>query len=96
MADDDGSYYDVYLSSGFEIDFDKSGNWLTIENSSKNALPDSLFGTEIPTAIKTDANTQYPDIAIIDAEKKNYEFKIKLATGIDLMYDASGKFMRRD
>ena len=96
VADDDGSLYDVYLSTGFELDFDTYGSWTSIESKNKTAIPNSLFGTEIPMMLKTHANTEYPNVAIVDVEKESYGFKIELATGIDLKYKENGDFIGLD
>src|SRR3546814_8669437 len=60
--DDLKTAYDVHLSDGFNLDFDKKGNIISVEGTSK--LPDSV----VPEKIRAYVQANYPDYFIRDWE----------------------------
>ena len=88
--DDLKTTYDVYLSEGFNLDFDKKGKILGVEGSSK--LPDSV----VPEKILTYVNTNYPDFFIRDWELDDHGQEVKLSNGMELKFDKNGNFLRID
>lgn len=88
--DDLKTSYDVYLSEGYKLDFDKNGKILGAEGS--NRLPDSV----VPATLLTYVNTHYPDQFIRDWELDDRGQEIKLSNGMELQFDKDGKFLRID
>lgn len=88
--DDLKTSYDVYLSEGYNLDFDKHGNILGIE--SPNRLPDSV----VPPKLLAYVRTHYPDHFIRDWEKDDRGQEIKLSNGMELQFDKEGNFQRID
>ena len=88
--DDLKTTYEVYLSEGFNLDFDKKGKILGVEGSSK--LPDSV----VPEKILTYVNTNYPDHFIRDWELDDRGQEVKLSNGMELKFDKNGNFLRID
>lgn len=88
--DDLKTTYDVYLSEGFNLDFDKQGKILGVEGSSK--LPDSV----VPEKILAYVSTNYPDQFIRDWELDDRGQEVKLSNGMELKFDKNGNFLRID
>jgi len=88
--DDLKTTFDVYLSGGYNLDFDKKGKILGIEGTSE--LPDSV----VPEKILTYVRTNYPDYFILDWELDDRGQDVKLSNGMELQFDKSGNFLRID
>lgn len=87
--DTDGTLYVVFLT-GYEIKFDTNGKWTKIEGKNKNALPASLFGPEIPIAIKTYVATNHTGQSIVEIERKSYGFEVELSNDVELKFNTDG------
>ncbi|MEC3878097.1 PepSY-like domain-containing protein [Parapedobacter sp. 10938] len=88
--DDLKTSYDVYLSDGFNLDFDKKGNIISVEGASK--LPDSV----VPEKILAYVQANYPDYFIRDWELDDRGQEVTLSNGMDLKFDKDGNFLRID
>ena len=88
--DDLKTSFDVYLSEGFNLDFDKKGKILGVEGSGK--LPDSVVPEQILAYVKTN----YPDLFILDWELDDRGQDVKLSNGMELKFDKNGNFLRID
>lgn len=89
--DDDGSIYDVYLSNGFEIDFDANGNWKDIDGNHQ-AIPTAI----IPAPIAEYVTTNYALAIITTIEIEKHGYDIELSSDIDLVFNPNGEFVRVD
>lgn len=89
--DDDGSIYDVYLSNGFEIDFDANGNWKDIDGKHL-AIPTAI----IPAPIAEYVTTNYASAIITTIEIEKHGYDIELSNDTDLVFNANGEFVRVD
>ncbi|MBS7255657.1 PepSY-like domain-containing protein [Flavobacterium branchiicola] len=90
-ADRDGSIYDVYLTNGFEIDFDANGNWVDIDGNHQ-PVPVEL----IPEKINTYVTTNYVNQFITSIDKESTHTEIELSSNIELIFDTQGNFVRID
>ncbi|MFB2118418.1 PepSY-like domain-containing protein [Parapedobacter sp. 2B3] len=88
--DDLKTTYDVYLSDGFNLDFDKKGKILGVEGTSK--LPDSV----VPEKILAYVQANFPDHFIRDWELDDRGQEVTLSDGMDLKFDGAGNFLRID
>lgn len=89
-----GTEYDVRLDNGFKLEFNKSGNWREVEG----------YGIEIPASFIAELPTGIPDyitanhatqtLTKIELNKASYE--VELTGGLELIFDASGTFVRYD
>ena len=91
VADDDGSIYDVYLSNGFEIDFDTNGNWTDVDGNTQ-AVPVAI----IPASITSYVTANYAGQTINTIEIETTGYDIELSSGLDLVFNAQGEFIRVD
>lgn len=86
------SEYEVILTDGTEITFDRDGNWDNIEVGKKGSIPLAFIPQEIASYVKKNQPGQ--KIVGIDKERSGYE--VELANGIDMKFDKQGKFVRYD
>ncbi len=93
VPESDGTYYTAYAVGGYEIDFNKSGQWIDIDGGNKE-LPASLFDTEIPAAIKTYVEANHQNQLIVEVKKITEGFEVELSNDKDLIFNSEGEFIR--
>ena len=86
-----GQEYDIYLSDGTQIDFDRNNQWDNVECRA-SAVPAAL----VPQAIANYVKSKFPSIAIVKIDKDMQGYDIELSNGLDLEFDQAGNFMRMD
>lgn len=86
------SEYDVVLTDGSEISFDKDGNWKDIEVKRGSSVPSRFIPASIATYVKQ--NQKKASIVGIEKNKKGYE--VELSNGVDMIFSSDGKFVRYD
>ncbi len=79
--------YDVVLSCGVKLEFDKSGNWTEID-CSPNEVPNAL----VPDKILEYVVSKYPDNHIVKIEHKWSNYQIELNNDLELVFDKNGNF----
>lgn len=82
--------YEVKLSNGIYIDFDKNGNWNYIssdEDIRENILPKSISNS-VKNIIK-----KYKDVHIYEINKTISFYRIKLSNSIDLCVNYRGDLL---
>ncbi len=84
--------YDVVMTDGSEISFDKHGNWKEVEVGQSTSVPTAL----IPNPIKTFVNENQKKAKVTGIEKKNYGYDVELSNGQDVKFTEKGKFIRYD
>ncbi|WP_292008786.1 PepSY-like domain-containing protein [Chryseobacterium sp.] len=87
--------YEVYLSTGYKIEFNAAGEWKEIESKTSSALPSSV----VPSAISTYVSTNYTGYSITSIEKENYGYAVEITKGnndIDLKFSSTGNFLGID
>ena len=84
--------YDVILTDGSEISFDKHGNWKEVETRRTASVPQALIPGPITKFVK--ANQKSANVTGI--EKKNYGYEVELSNGKDVKFTEKGKFIRYD
>lgn len=84
--------YEVILTDGTEITFDKQGNWENIETSRERSVPDKMVPAEIRKYVKK----SHSGTRIVGIEKERKGYDIELSNGIDMKFDKNGTFLRYD
>lgn len=84
--------YEVILTDGTEIDFDRNGNWKDMEVGAGKSVPEGF----IPTAISNYVNKNNKGVRIVGIEKKRSGYEVQLSNGLDLRFDKKGNFVRFD
>ena len=86
------SEYEVILTDGTEISFDRNGNWENVETNNSKSVPSSM----VPKAISDYVSKNQPKTRIVGIEKERNGYDIELSNGVDMKFDAQGNFKRYD
>lgn len=86
------SEYEVVLTDGTEITFDRNGEWRDIEVAKGKKVPDFFVPKTILNYIKENNKNK----KVVGIEKKRNKYEIELENGIELEFDRSGRFLRYD
>ncbi len=84
--------YEVILTDGSEVKFDRHGNWKEIETSLTKSVPSSL----VPQAIQSYVTSNYKKTRIVGIEKERHGYEVTLSNGIEMKFDPNGKFIKFD
>lgn len=87
---DKNEMYEVKLSNGTKLDFNKEGEITEIDG--KMAIPAEV----IPAQIRTYIDSNYKSTEIIGWEMDDDEQEVKLADGTELEFDDQGNFLKED
>lgn len=88
-AELDDDIYEVYLSSGIELYFDINGVFLGMDDDDD----DYIDPANLPAAIITYINQNYPNATIEEAEFEDNIYEIELDNDWTLYFDANGVFL---
>lgn len=83
--------YDIILTDGTEVEFDKAGEWKDVTCTDK-PVPQAIVITPIGNYVKDNFLNMY----IEGIEKSNRKYEVKLNTGLELEFDLQGRFKRID
>lgn len=86
------SEYDVILTNGTEITFDRNGNWENIEVSREGTIPAKF----IPKAISDYVKTHQSAAKIVGIDKERSGYEVELSNGVEMKFNKEGKFLRYD
>lgn len=84
--------FEVVLTDGSEISFDKNGNWEDVEVPRGKEVPSEFILKPIKDYVKKNHSGQ--KIESVDRDRNGYD--IELSNGIGLKFDKEGKFIRYD
>ncbi len=83
--------YEVLLSNGTKIDFNKKGEWKDVD-CGQSAVPASI----IPEAITAQVTQSYPNAFIVQIDRDSRDYEVELSNGLDLVFDLNFKLIRID
>ncbi len=86
------SEYEVILTDGTEITFDRDGNWDNVETSSAKSVPSAF----IPKGISNYVEKNHKGARIVGIDKERSGYEIELSNGIDIKFNKAGEFQRYD
>lgn len=84
--------YEVILTDGSEIDFDRAGNWKNVETNRSVSVPSGFIAKPIQDYVKA----KHPGTKVVGIEKKRSGYDVELNNGVDLKFNADGKFLKYD
>ena len=90
-----GAIYNVYLTNGYKVKFDKDGVWKEVDRDDK-AIPATVLTNVLPQQIVSYINTKYPSSGVESIEKKSDRYEIELLNDLDLEFDLNGNFLGAD
>ena len=79
--------YDVKLVNGTKIEFNKKGQWTSVDCKTKE-VPEGIILKPIRTYVKKN----FPETFIVSIEKKTTYFEVELNDGVELKFDRLGGF----
>ncbi|MCP9612732.1 PepSY-like domain-containing protein [Coprobacter tertius] len=84
--------YDVRLSNGVEIEFDRAGNWLEIEsnNGPFTMMMLNLLPSKAVNYINTNFNGQ--GVKKVERKRNGYEVKVMTNPKTEVKFDKNGNF----
>lgn len=85
-----GTEYKIHLSDFIKLKFNTQFEPVEIESETR--LPESVIPSKIATYVKSN----YPDLYIVEWEKKNNKQEIELNNDLELEFDLDGNFLRID
>lgn len=86
------SEYDVILTDGTEITFDKSGNWKDIEVRGNGSVPSAF----VPSGVAEYVKKNHKKTTIVGIEKKSSGYDVELSDGVEMKFNTQGRFLRYD
>lgn len=90
-AEWDDDEYEVYLSNGRELYFDRNGYFLYAEQDDVPVDPSAL-----PQNILDYVAQNYPNATIVSAERDDQYYELELSNGFELYFDLNGNFLGVD
>ena len=87
---DKNEMYEVHLSNGTKLDFNKEGEITEIDGTEaipENVLPENIFSY---------VGENYSGAEIVSWEMDDDEQEVKLSDGTEIEFDAEGNFIKED
>lgn len=91
-AEKDDQDYDVKLDNGYNITFDKYGDWVDVEAPEGVVIPAGIA----PAAISKYVSNNYPDAGINEIEKIKTGYDVYLTNSLNLLFDTDGTYVGWD
>lgn len=82
--------YEVILTDGSEITFDNNGNWKDVEVGKGKTVPSGFIHKNISDYVRKN----HPKTKIVGIEKDKNNFEIELSDGINIIFSATGSFIK--
>lgn len=83
--------YDVILTNGVNVEFDKSGEWKEID-ARHTFIPLEILPDKIATYIRT----HFADNTVVSIDKDSRGYEVKLNNDLELIFDRKGNFKKFD
>lgn len=84
--------YEVDFTNGHEVVFNSKGEWVEVDAPDGQSIPDGI----IPAEILTYLEANYQGYGVNDITKTGAGYEVELVSGVDLLFDAQGDFIRVD
>lgn len=86
------SDYEVVLTDGSEVKFDRSGNWEEVEASRNSSVPNNF----VPQAIRDFVSKNHKGAKVVGISKDRKGYDVELSNGIEAKFNLQGQFKRYD
>lgn len=90
----DGNEYDVRFANGWELEFNRKGEWKTVD-CKHEAVPSSIIAL-IPESIPAYIQSNFANAFVTEISKDRWEYDIELSNGLDLEFSLNGKLKKVD
>jgi hypothetical protein len=78
--------YELVFADGSKIEFGRNGEWVDVD-CRYNSVPQAI----VPDAIKAYVKSNFPDVKIIEIERKRANHEVKLSNKLELVFDKNLK-----
>lgn len=78
--------YELVFTDGSKIEFGRNGEWVDVD-CRYNSVPQAI----VPAAIQTYVKSNFPDVKIIEIERKRGNHEVKLSNKLELVFDKNLK-----
>lgn len=78
--------YELLFADGSKIEFGRNGEWVDVD-CRYNSVPQAI----VPAAIQTYVKSNFPDVKIIEIERKRANHEVKLSNKLELVFDKNLK-----
>lgn len=86
------SEYEVILTDGTEISFDRDGNWENVETSNTASVPNAF----VPQGVRDYVKKNHNGAKIVGIDKERSGYDVELSNGIEMKFSKTGQFFRYD
>lgn len=83
--------YDVVLNDAVEIEFNKRGEWKSVD-CKNGKVPNSV----LPKGVIDYVKKKFAKAYVVEIEREKNGYDVKLNNDLDLEFDLEGKFLRID
>ena len=83
--------YTVRFENGMEIEFNSTGDWEEVESHAE-CLPTGFLNENILNYL----NQNFPNCCVHEIAKSRYKVEVELNTGLELIFNKNGEFLRYD
>ena len=83
--------YDVVLNGDVKIEFNRSGEWTSVD-CDRGQVPDSV----LPKTILDYVTTKFTKSYVVEIERNMMGYDVKLNNDLELDFNKEGKFLRVD
>lgn len=90
--DKNNKEYEVLLRNGFDLSFNTSGEWISVDGPLGATIPDGIA----PQPIVNYVSTNYPNEGINEIEKVKTGYEVELTNGYELNFNQNGDFVSLD
>ena len=78
--------YELVFADGSKIEFGRKGEWVEVD-CRYNSVPQAI----VPDAIKAYVKSNFPDVKILEIERKRGNHEVKLSNKLELIFDKNMK-----
>ena len=74
--------YEIVFADGTKIEFGRSGEWVDVD-----CRYTSVPQTVVPQAIREYVKKNFPEVKIVEIERKRSNYEVKLSNKLELVFD---------
>lgn len=74
--------YEIVFADGAKVEFNRSGEWIDVD-CRYTSVPQAI----VPDAIKAYVKERFPNVQIMEIERKRGNYEVKLSNKLELVFD---------
>ena len=82
--------YEVLMADGQKVTFNASGEWIDVDAPAGQTIPLGI----VPAKIAVYIASNYSGVGVSEISKSVTGYEVELVSGVDLLFDAAGDFVR--